>query len=115
MIRRPPRSTLFPYTTLFRSIQGRAGTLGGKFQNGVAAVDNAPGFPCGFASNITKDYTGGPGPGLLICYSRSVEEVDKDLALQDAFASADQLLGSIWAGTLASSFTVELTSVTLNG
>src|SRR5256885_13834105 len=23
MIRRPPRSTLFPYTTLFRSVQGR--------------------------------------------------------------------------------------------
>src|SRR2546421_7879830 len=27
MIRRPPRSTLFPYTTLFRS-QGRAGAQG---------------------------------------------------------------------------------------
>src|SRR5687768_17792720 len=26
MIRRPPRSTLFPYTTLFRSIVGIAGT-----------------------------------------------------------------------------------------
>src|SRR2546430_260695 len=25
MIRRPPRSTLFPYTTLFRSLQGDAG------------------------------------------------------------------------------------------
>src|SRR5690348_17830589 len=25
MIRRPPRSTLFPYTTLFRSMHGRAG------------------------------------------------------------------------------------------
>src|SRR5258707_2885006 len=25
MIRRPPRSTLFPYTTLFRSLQGRSG------------------------------------------------------------------------------------------
>src|SRR2546422_7029905 len=25
MIRRPPRSTLFPYTTLFRSLTGRAG------------------------------------------------------------------------------------------
>src|SRR2546426_6888361 len=25
MIRRPPRSTLFPYTTLFRSLGGRAG------------------------------------------------------------------------------------------
>src|SRR3712207_7264704 len=26
MIRRPPRSTLFPYTTLFRSAHDRAGT-----------------------------------------------------------------------------------------
>src|SRR3989449_7728566 len=26
MIRRPPRSTLFPYTTLFRSIEGETGT-----------------------------------------------------------------------------------------
>src|SRR3712207_8029314 len=25
MIRRPPRSTLFPYTTLFRSVGGRVG------------------------------------------------------------------------------------------
>src|SRR2546428_9361763 len=25
MIRRPPRSTLFPYTTLFRSLRGQAG------------------------------------------------------------------------------------------
>src|SRR5256885_6835214 len=28
MIRRPPRSTLFPYTTLFRSAQERGGSLG---------------------------------------------------------------------------------------
>src|SRR6266540_5936615 len=28
MIRRPPRSTLFPYTTLFRSLRGRRGGLG---------------------------------------------------------------------------------------
>src|SRR5258705_8447829 len=27
MIRRPPRSTLFPYTTLFRSLRRRAGDL----------------------------------------------------------------------------------------
>src|SRR5256884_6165300 len=27
MIRRPPRSTLFPYTTLFRSVYGSKGTL----------------------------------------------------------------------------------------
>src|SRR3712207_7350706 len=29
MIRRPPRSTLFPYTTLFRSSSGRPGLLRG--------------------------------------------------------------------------------------
>src|SRR2546422_5770189 len=29
MIRRPPRSTLFPYTTLFRSRRGRASRPGG--------------------------------------------------------------------------------------
>src|SRR5437773_9513327 len=27
MIRRPPRSTLFPYTTLFRSLSGRPGAV----------------------------------------------------------------------------------------
>src|SRR2546426_8557701 len=30
MIRRPPRSTLFPYTTLFRSAMARAGRLRGR-------------------------------------------------------------------------------------
>src|SRR2546425_3470344 len=30
MIRRPPRSTLFPYTTLFRSVRPRLIQLGGK-------------------------------------------------------------------------------------
>src|SRR3712207_7373468 len=30
MIRRPPRSTLFPYTTLFRSARGRAGVVRGR-------------------------------------------------------------------------------------
>src|SRR3712207_7722314 len=37
MIRRPPRSTLFPYTTLFRSL---AGEVAGEQQlAGVAGVD----------------------------------------------------------------------------
>src|SRR2546427_9625593 len=37
MIRRPPRSTLFPYTTLFRS--GVAGVV-----DVLGAVNSAPGF-----------------------------------------------------------------------
>src|SRR3712207_7981633 len=36
MIRRPPRSTLFPYTTLFRS--EHAGMLGGEGDDPAAAV-----------------------------------------------------------------------------
>src|SRR6266700_6040820 len=34
MIRRPPRSTLFPYTTLFRSAWGRGLTIGGRDRTG---------------------------------------------------------------------------------
>src|SRR5690348_17895238 len=54
MIRRPPRSTLFPYTTLFRSIVdghllrghlGRAGHLGHVSLNpdGLLDIVNTPG------------------------------------------------------------------------
>src|SRR6266511_6323753 len=44
MIRRPPRSTLFPYTTLFRSRSRRLG-LGGSAADGPPArgVDRAAG------------------------------------------------------------------------
>src|SRR5256885_10399968 len=34
MIRRPPRSTLFPYTTLFRSVD----VIGGNIATGAAAL-----------------------------------------------------------------------------
>src|SRR5690349_23940927 len=36
MIRRPPRSTLFPYTTLFRSHAAEAGVAGGAAGTGRA-------------------------------------------------------------------------------
>src|SRR2546425_9354260 len=35
MIRRPPRSTLFPYTTLFRSTPARAGRRRGRRDTGA--------------------------------------------------------------------------------
>src|SRR2546422_2773508 len=41
MIRRPPRSTLFPYTTLFRSDGLRAGTVGAaQARDGGAPADH---------------------------------------------------------------------------
>src|SRR2546428_4268363 len=44
MIRRPPRSTLFPYTTLFRSVADGNGRLRGKaVQRGRSACKNRGG------------------------------------------------------------------------
>src|SRR3970282_2738402 len=42
MIRRPPRSTLFPYTTLFRSLERRESH---RRVDGVSADDGARGCP----------------------------------------------------------------------
>src|SRR2546430_12419289 len=47
MIRRPPRSTLFPYTTLFRSLTvAPAGTTRGTL-NEIVAVMRLSGLPLG--------------------------------------------------------------------
>src|SRR5256885_13197271 len=56
MIRRPPRSTLFPYTTLFRSAGRRAAgsrTGVGESGAGVKAVVFGPGrIGCGFLGQV---------------------------------------------------------------
>src|SRR3712207_7680477 len=42
MIRRPPRSTLFPYTTLFRSVRGVALVFGRRHRDArLAAAERA--------------------------------------------------------------------------
>src|SRR3712207_8144192 len=45
MIRRPPRSTLFPYTTLFRSVGVRRGRLRVRLLGGQPARPRAVGGP----------------------------------------------------------------------
>src|SRR2546425_6363998 len=46
MIRRPPRSTLFPYTTLFRSLPAPASQLGSVTPRPTGEIQNAiPGSP----------------------------------------------------------------------
>ena len=49
MIRRPPRSTLFPYTTLFRSIPG-------LYLNGL--IDSDKNFEIGFRVNFFQSFIG---------------------------------------------------------
>src|SRR2546425_9826604 len=58
MIRRPPRSTLFPYTTLFRSLPRRANP----------ALDPVPDF---YADHSGADLFGRPGHGARV----SVEQL----------------------------------------
>src|SRR5690349_23101556 len=45
MIRRPPRSTLFPYTTLFRSRRSSAGSASEKWRCGRSKRTGRP-SPC---------------------------------------------------------------------
>src|SRR5260370_23042074 len=45
MIRRPPRSTLFPYTTLFRSVRLRHSALARSWPNGFSTTIRRNGPP----------------------------------------------------------------------
>src|SRR5438034_7780776 len=51
MICRPPRSTLFPYTTLFRSVQGKPS----KFNSSVKD-ENFHFLPVDYAKSLQPDY-----------------------------------------------------------
>src|SRR2546427_13293367 len=66
MIRRPPRSTLFPYTTLFRSRSdavaapgryGRSASRAAAYSIGVAPGDTAKRAPACFAACRSEEHT----------------------------------------------------------
>src|SRR3712207_8030493 len=68
MIRRPPRSTLFPYTTLFRSPK--------KIDQALDGVEE-------MAKNVDA---------LLVINNERLREIYPDLTLIDAFGKADDTL-----------------------
>src|SRR5258707_1505979 len=65
MIRRPPRSTLFPYTTLFRSAVGAAGgnaSGGGPYATGsLTALDSVALTGATLQNNLAGGRRGGQG------------------------------------------------------
>src|SRR3712207_6873839 len=58
MIRRPPRSTLFPYTTLFRSWAQRAGTPWGIALARRGGAQLAGGDPAAYEEALEQHATG---------------------------------------------------------
>src|SRR2546427_4211597 len=70
MIRRPPRSTLFPYTTLFRSSQGRRATILGCDEYGLSrsagVVLPYAGPPWRDRCGRSRDRVGGPVPTVAV-------------------------------------------------
>src|SRR3712207_8365848 len=87
MIRRPPRSTLFPYTTLFRSRQrvargGRRGRESSPGRLGAGAVQPlvpGRGRPAGRAGGAAvEEDRAGPGlPGAAGAVERSEEHTSE--------------------------------------
>src|SRR3712207_8550261 len=63
MIRRPPRSTLFPYTTLFRSRRGDRGVPGRSSRRRRAAAGRAPPVPGAAAVRRGEGGAAGGGAG----------------------------------------------------
>src|SRR3712207_8424272 len=66
MIRRPPRSTLFPYTTLFRSRTGRSSDANRPLRTSVTLRSHRslwtdrPRGPCGSGSTLRSHRAGRP-------------------------------------------------------
>src|SRR5256885_11928353 len=74
MIRRPPRSTLFPYTTLFRSQKAASGGIQGDV---LATDNNTVGMgDAGIKSAIQGSNV--PNPCLQYCYRRSEERFSRN-------------------------------------
>ena len=95
----------------------------GQFRPKWEFQDVAPG--CQFFANFRKEYDSPPKnpPAAALCLTAPSEEIDKDLDLQgspasntkEAFANLDQLVGAIWSGAVGRTFTMNVTSIKLNG
>src|SRR2546426_3003128 len=72
MIRRPPRSTLFPYTTLFRSVRPQVIGVGLQVRSGVWGVDVPHAVQMDAAH--ADEFRGQAGPSV---YSRSEEHTSE--------------------------------------
>src|SRR6266513_2914060 len=74
MIRRPPRSTLFPYTTLFRPAAARCGTAGAAGAGSLARAHRSGHCSTGEAADgLAQDERGSAALGV-----RKITELGRD-------------------------------------
>src|SRR2546427_10222862 len=134
MIRRPPRSTLFPYTTLFRSYSatGRIGATVSQFRailgpanggiageqpagrreinwDGAAAIpfNNRNDFPADFFNTTVKAGAVFTTPGTGFRNDSTLfSEINPDYATQFLFFTAPNLFAPIGSNQLDQSFQV---------
>src|SRR5256885_8829233 len=69
MIRRPPRSTLFPYTTLFRSVERYKRDLVGDYVAKRITVDGSRGHSVGVTGTPDRKSTRLNSSHLVISYA----------------------------------------------
>src|SRR3712207_8643101 len=86
MIRRPPRSTLFPYTTLFRSVEKEVGII-----------------PLGNLTDVVR------GPYRVLVSKRPVQSLE-DLRGLKIRMYPDQLATAVWNNLRSEEHTSELQS-----
>src|SRR5436309_5085003 len=75
MIRRPPRSTLFPYTTLFRSPRPNQERMGRSHQGSQPETRTA--LPSASARSSTPDRLETEAEGRAVLVSRSEEHTSE--------------------------------------
>src|SRR5256886_12376159 len=97
MIRRPPRSTLFPYTTLFRSVEFRQTEIhGADLQRRLLLTDHGP-ISYDYLVLATGAQTDYFGNASLERYSFGLKDLDEGLALRNRVLSRFE--ASRWSKT----------------
>src|SRR3989449_9993102 len=105
MIRRPPRSTLFPYTTLFRSViiacgtSWHAGLVGRHIIEALARIPVAVEYASEYRYRTQLSLPG----TLTVAISQSGETADTLEAMRAARAAGARVLGliNVGGGTMA--------------
>src|SRR3712207_2538426 len=96
MIRRPPRSTLFPYTTLFRSLLKLIGSGAVVAASGAAMAQTRPPGPPSTVTTPPRDF--GPG-GAPTTYFTDPDILTVD-PLFEQYVQPNSAIARLWTGAL---------------